>query len=77
MKKNSRQHLKETLKNNPSCYVLITCSQPSDDGEMQVELSYEGDAVLASYLIQGAQSYVDDSQEFCDFNPEPKIRLVK
>lgn len=42
------------------CYVLITCQQPTDDGDMQVEMSYEGDAALASYLLHGAQMAIDE-----------------
>lgn len=43
------------------CYILITCDPPSSDGHMQVRMSYEGDSVLVSYLIQGAQSVIDES----------------
>lgn len=50
------EDIKKNLKKNNACYVLITCSQPSDDGNMQVELNYSGDENLASYLIDGAQN---------------------
>lgn len=50
-----------------ACYVLITCGQPSKDGKMQVELTYEGDPDLASYLVQSAQGYLDDQIDMpCD-----------
>ena len=75
MKKRSRKHLQEVLDNDPSCFVLITCGQPSEDGQMQVEMTYQGDATLASYLIQGAQSFID--QEDDENLPQPAIRLVK
>ncbi len=55
--------VKKTLAKKPACYVLITCDEPEDDGHMQVRLSYEGDADLASYLLQGAQSFLDEE---CD-----------
>ena len=42
------------LSNNTVCYVLITCSEPERDGKMQVEMAYEGDQVLASYLVRTA-----------------------
>lgn len=45
------------------CYILITCDTPSLDGKMQVEMSYEGDPVLANYLLQGAQQYFDSQEE--------------
>ncbi len=47
---------------NPACYLLITCNEPSEDGHMQVEMTYEGDAALASYLLQGAQSIFDEEE---------------
>ncbi len=43
-----------------ACYVLITCGEPTDDGKMQVELTYEGDSDLASYLVDAAQSYLEE-----------------
>lgn len=60
-------HLQEVLEQNPSCYVLITCGQPSDDGKMQVEMTYQGDVALASYLLEGAQYYMnrEEIQEVC------------
>ncbi|MBI2742530.1 MAG: hypothetical protein HYX48_01265 [Chlamydiales bacterium] len=45
---------------NHECYILITCGKPSADGNMQVEMSYEGDACLAAYLIETAQGALDD-----------------
>lgn len=62
MGKSSRVHLQEVLDKNPSCYVLITCGQPSEDGQMQVEMTYQGDTSLASYLVQGAQFYLDQEE---------------
>ena len=41
-------------------YVLITCGKPDAKGEMQVEMTYEGDKVLASYLLESAQSVFDE-----------------
>lgn len=78
MKRKGRKHLQETLDKNPSCYVLITCEDPSKDGLMRVKMSYQGDAVLASYLLQGAQSFIDQEEEadnYCDSNKT--IRLIE
>ncbi len=69
MNKSCRKHLQKALEKDPSCYVLITCGQPSEDGEMQVEMTYQGDAALASYLIQGAQSFIDQDDEQEVFSP--------
>lgn len=76
MRKSSRVHLQEVLDKDPSCYVLITCGQPSEDGQMQVEMTYQGDASLAAYLLQGAQYYIDQD-EAQENSSLPSIRLVK
>lgn len=75
MNKKSRKHLQEVLDKDPSCYVLITCGKPSPDGNMQVEMTYQGDTSLASYLIQGAQFYIDQ-EEAIEALEEPKLRIV-
>ncbi len=50
--------LRRTKKN--ACYVLITCGEPNKDGKMDVEMTYEGDTLLAAYLLENAQSILDD-----------------
>ena len=50
--------LKDLLAQGNECYVLITCKKPSKEGKMQVEMTYEGDASLAAYLIESAQNYL-------------------
>jgi hypothetical protein len=44
--------LTKKLRKNAFCYVLITCSEPEADGKMQVEMTYEGDQVLSTYLVR-------------------------
>ena len=56
--------IKEALAKNHACYVLITCDEPSTDGNMQVEMTYEGDATLAAYLLQGAQNFIDEQEDY-------------
>ena len=51
--------LKKTLADDNACYVLITCGEPSKDGKMQVEMTYQGDPVLAAYLVESAQQFID------------------
>lgn len=50
--------VKNTLPENNACYVLITCGEPSKDGKMQVEMTYQGDPVLAAYLVESAQNFI-------------------
>jgi len=57
------EKIKKQLKKNNACYVLITCSEPSEDGKMQVELNYSGDENLAAYLIDGAKVVFDADLE--------------
>lgn len=49
-------------KKNNACYVLITCGEPSVDGKMEVEMTYEGDASLAAYLIESAQGFIEQDE---------------
>ncbi|MBY0528637.1 MAG: hypothetical protein K2P51_00415 [Rhabdochlamydiaceae bacterium] len=53
---------KELAEQN-ACYVLITCGEPSVDGKMEVEMTYQGDASLAAYLIESAQGIIDSDDE--------------
>lgn len=57
--KESSVDVKQALGENNACYVLITCGTPSKDGKMQVEMSYEGDPLLAAYLVESAQNIID------------------
>ncbi len=51
--------VKDKLAENNACFVLITCGQPSEDGKMQVEMTYQGDPCLAAYLVESAQNFID------------------
>jgi hypothetical protein len=53
-KKYFYKEIKKFLKKHNACYVLLTCSDPSKDGNMQVDMAYDGDEVLASYLLENA-----------------------
>ncbi len=46
------EQIKKILKEKYSCYVLITCSSPKTNGEMAVEMHFEGDEDLAGLLVQ-------------------------
>lgn len=62
MKQSTEKCLKEKLSKKHACCVLITCDVPTYDGKMQVEMSYEGDATLAAYILHGAQLHVDGQE---------------
>ena len=54
------EEIKAELSKDHSCYVLVTCNSPNEEGKMQVEMSYEGDPILAAYLLQGAQTFLEE-----------------
>jgi hypothetical protein len=62
MRRDIQKQIRKTLAKNHACYVLITCDEPSSDGDMQVQMTYEGDATLAAYLLQGAQCFIDEQE---------------
>jgi len=67
--------LKEELAKKHACYVLITCDEPTCDGKMQVEMSYEGPTELAAYLLHGAQLHVDEQEEEGRLLPSDKQKI--
>ena len=58
--KGSLDKIRKTLGKDHACYVLITCSDPSTEGNMDVEMSYNGDESLAAFLVENAQVVFDD-----------------
>lgn len=58
-KDRSQEELRKELGEKNVCYVLITCREPTEDGKMEVEMTYEGDASLAAYLIESAQGFIE------------------
>lgn len=73
MKRAVQKSIRDSLTKKHVCYVLITCDPPSEDGEMQVEMTYEGDATLAAYLLQGAKFFIDEQELDQDFNDKQVI----
>ncbi|NGX48348.1 MAG: hypothetical protein K1000chlam3_01739 [Chlamydiae bacterium] len=43
-----------------ACTIKISCDEPTEDGKMQVEMTCEGDEILAAYLLESAQSLLND-----------------
>lgn len=46
--------VKELLEKTCACRVVITCSEPKKNGQMDVEMNFEGDEVLAAFLVENA-----------------------
>ena len=62
-KKGTRVEKKKLLKDDQSCYILITCGKPSADGKLPVEMTYEGDPTLAAYLLESAQGFINPNED--------------
>lgn len=67
-KKYTFQSVKEYLAENNLCYVLLTCSRPSKEGDMEVEMFYEGEDHLASYLVESAQGILQGRESIINDN---------
>lgn len=44
-----------------ACTIFISCNEPNEDGKMHVEMTCEGDHLLASFLLENAQSILDNN----------------
>ncbi len=77
MDKKNLKHVHDVLAKNSACYVLIRCEDKKKNGEFQVEMSYEGDISVASYLLQGAQYFMDQLEENELVEKTPQLRLVE
>lgn len=53
------EKMKQLVTKNHLSYILITCSQPSEEGKMDVEMSCEGDDDLIDLLMQNAMSRLE------------------
>lgn len=72
MNRNVNKNIKKTLAKNHAAYVLITCDEPTENGEMNVEMTYEGDVDVAAFLIHGAQDFIDKQENpecSCEIHP--------
>jgi hypothetical protein len=50
-------------KNKIACSIQITCTQAAGNGEMSVEMNYEGDTCLAAYLLEDATKVINERIE--------------
>lgn len=54
METDSHEDVKEKLHGKFLSYVLVSCSDPNELGEIDVEMSYDGDPELVEYLLRDA-----------------------
>lgn len=63
IKQDIHEDMRKNLEENNTCYVLITCEPPTDDGEMEVKMTYGGEPIVAEYLIQGALDHFYENHQ--------------
>ena len=51
--------IKKALFDEKCSFVLITCSDPSKEGKICVEMDYSGDRDLIAYLMKSAENYLE------------------
>ena len=48
---------------NHGLFIMITCAPPSEDGKIQVEMKYEGDPCVLSYILKKAQEQFEQNDD--------------
>lgn len=51
---------KKALGEKCVCCILISCSETTNDREMQVEMHFDGDESLAAFLLESANQVFDE-----------------
>lgn len=64
----SSESIKDQLAKNHLCYILLTCDDPKENGQMQVEMTCQGDPILASYMLKNAQNLIDENETLESFH---------
>lgn len=63
VKRAASGRVKQLLEGEHTCVVVITCGEPSEEGQMPVEMLYEGDSGLACFLLENAQDILRQELE--------------
>jgi hypothetical protein len=56
-------YLPEKEKENDGLFIIITCASPSEDGKIQVEMTYEGDPFVILYILKKAQEQFEQNDD--------------
>ena len=56
-------YLPEKEKENDELFIMITCAPPSEDGKIQVEMTYEGDPFVILYILKKAQEQFEQNDD--------------
>lgn len=57
------EKVKKLLRTDHVGYVLITAKKSLTNDNLEVDMSYEGEVALASFLLEGAQEVFDELSE--------------
>ena len=60
MQESPLETIKRALGKSHACYVLITCNESTEPGEMDVQMDFEGDEELAAYLVGNASQIFEE-----------------
>jgi len=77
MDHNEYEEFIEKLSENHASYVLITCDEPEDDGNMSINMTHQGDSYLVPYLLKVAHSMAEDKLDMDLSETSHHLRLVK
>lgn len=58
-----KEEMQQFLEDKYEAFVLITCSEADEKGQMQVDMKYKGDEDLVSYLLQGGSQVFENHEE--------------
>lgn len=56
-------YLPEKEKENDRLFIMITCAPPSENGKIQVEMTYEGDPFVILYILKKAQEQFEQNDD--------------
>lgn len=80
-KSNTHREFEKAFAKNHAGYVLITCENPTSDGNMSVEMTYGGSVTLANILVDGAHLFLDEDLSLDEMevgkDQGPQIQLIK
>ena len=51
--------IKKALGPQYKYFILLACSEPDEEGKMDVEMNYEGDENLVAFLLDNASQMFD------------------
>jgi len=60
------EEIKKIVGEDKSCFILITCDHPAEDGYMPVQMTVDGDPDLAACLLLQAHDNVESQMEQVD-----------